>query len=79
MAARCVALAQRASDVKDRAFLLEMAQRWFHLAEFGWDPDQMRAIRVEIGQRLRVEFALPRELTGELAALIARIEERHAE
>jgi hypothetical protein len=78
LAAQCVALAQQSADPTDRAFLLEMAQSWFRLAELNWQTDQWRALQAEIGQALRAEFELPSDPGEHLLGLLTRLDERRA-
>ena len=79
MAAQCLALARQTTDLTDRAFLLEMAQKWFQLAEFGWEATLLRAVQAEIGERLRAQYHLPVDLPEDIFMLLQRLDERHAE
>jgi hypothetical protein len=78
LAAQCVVLAQQASDPKDRIFLLEIAQKWFRLAELEWETDRLRAVQAEIGEALRAQYDLPAELPDQLVTLLMRLDEGHA-
>jgi hypothetical protein len=58
LAAECLELAKRTSDVRARASLVEMAQRWLELAELcehdAWNHTlRLRALQAAIGKELQ--------------------------
>jgi hypothetical protein len=54
LAAFCLAMAERASGLRDRASLLKIAQKWHDLAEIDErDAARLRAVQLEIGRELR--------------------------
>jgi hypothetical protein len=79
LAAECLALAKDISDADVRAFLLAMAQKWLDLAEIderdNWERVlRLRAIQTEIGQALRAEYDLPREVPHRILALLKQLQ-----
>jgi hypothetical protein len=82
LAAECLAVAQRTSDLKLHASLLGMAQRWLDLANAGFNPAEPDAsdkalynlaIQAKIGQGLQSHFELPRQLPHQISALLMQI------
>jgi hypothetical protein len=72
-------MAKRASDVKIRGLLVEMAWKWFDLAELdewnNWEKAwRVCAIRTKIGRELRGQFELPQEMPLPILALLAEID-----
>jgi hypothetical protein len=81
LAAECLAVAKRTSDVGVRASLLEMAQKWLDLAELcEHDPCnqklRLRALQAAIGKELRVHYELPQQLSHQLLALLMQLNEQ---
>jgi hypothetical protein len=77
-AAECLALAQRISDLRVRVYLLEIAQKRIDLAELGEHDTlnealRLRAIQAVIGEQLRVEYELPRELPHSILTLLMQL------
>jgi hypothetical protein len=78
-ASKCLALAKQASDASVRAVLVEMAWKWFDLAELDeWDnwakAWRVRAIQTNIGRELRVHFDLPQEMPPPILARLMQID-----
>jgi hypothetical protein len=82
LAAECLAAAQRTSNLKLRASLLRIAQRWLDLANAEFNPAEPDAsdkalynlgIQAKIGQGLRSHFELPRQLPHQISALLMQI------
>ena len=83
LAAQCLAMAQQTSDLKLRASLLTMAQRWLSLAnaEFNpaepnrWDNTFYRFdIQTKIGRELQTYFEVPHKLPLQLFALLMQFD-----
>ena len=60
-------MAKQASDANIRGLLVEMAWKWFDLAELdewnNWEKAwRVCAIRTKIGRELRGQFELPQEM-----------------
>ena len=75
----CLAMAKQASDVNIRALLVEMAWKWFDLAELdewnNWEKAwRVCAIRTKIGRELRGHFEVPQEMPPPILALLAQID-----
>jgi hypothetical protein len=75
----CLAMAKQASDANIRALLVEMAWKWFDLAELdewnNWERAwRVCAIRTKIGQKLRAQFDLPQEMPPPILALLVQID-----
>jgi len=83
--AECLALAKQSSDTKVRASLLEMAHKWHELPDFGSHQDVWtktfyhRAIQRKIGQELRAQYELPKELPHRILTLLAQRNAQHDE
>jgi hypothetical protein len=78
-AAECLALARQTSDLRVRASLLEIAQKRIDLAELGEHDTsnealRLRALQAAIGEKLRVQFALPRELPHRILTLLVQLD-----
>jgi hypothetical protein len=82
LAAECLAVAQQTSDLKLRASLLGMAQRWLALANAECNPAEPDCsdktfyyfqIQAKIGQELQSHFEVPDQLPPQLAALLMQI------
>jgi hypothetical protein len=76
--AECLAAAKQTSNFRVRAFLVEMAWKWFDLAELDeWDnlhqALSLRAIQTKIGQELRAQYELPYELPHGIVTLLMQI------
>jgi hypothetical protein len=80
-----LALAKQSSDMKVRASLLKMAQKWHEFADFGSNQDVWtktfyhRLIQVKIGQELRAQYELPQEPPHRILTLLAQLNARHDE
>ena len=78
LATECLTLARQTSDAKVRVSLLEMAQRWFTLAELA-ERDaytlllRRRAIQAAIGEELNTLYRVSRCLPPYLLALLAQL------
>jgi hypothetical protein len=75
----CLAMAKQASDANIRGLLVEMAWKWFDLAELdewnNWEKAwRVCAIRTKIGRELRGQFELPQEMPPPILALLAEID-----
>jgi hypothetical protein len=82
-AAECLALAKQSSDLKVRASLLAMAQKWLDLAndEFvshelnAWNKTfYHRAIQTKIGQGLRAQYDLSPDLPQPILTLLTQLD-----
>ena len=73
LAAECLALARQAPDPRDRAFLLDMAQKWLRLAEIGREY-RLHHLPTALGPELRAQFELSLELPSQMRALLTRID-----
>jgi hypothetical protein len=78
LAAECLASARQTSDLRVRASLLEMAQKWIDLAELcehdAWNESlRLRALQAAIGQELRAQYKLPQELTHRILTLLMQL------
>jgi hypothetical protein len=78
LAAECLAAARQASDVRVRASLVEIAQKWLELAELcehdAWSqPLRLRALEAAIGRELRSLYELPGELPHRLLTLLIQL------
>jgi hypothetical protein len=78
-AAECLALAQQISDLGVRTYLLEIAQKRVDLAELGEHDTsnealRLRALQTAIGEKLRVQFELPRELPHRILTLLVQLD-----
>ena len=78
LAAECLTLAQQTSDLQVRASLLEMAQKRIGLAELSehdsWNEAlRLRALQAAIGEELRVQCELPRELPHRILTLLMQL------
>src|SRR4029077_17653724 len=78
-ASECLAMAKQASDANIRALLVEMAWKWFDLAELdewnNWEKAwRVCAIRTKIGRELRAQFNLPQEMPHRIRALLVQID-----
>jgi hypothetical protein len=82
LAAQCLTAAHQSVDAALRAALLGMAQRWLDLANDEYDPaapDALQAaitaqiIQVKLGQKLRAQFDLPRDLPQSMIALLTQL------
>jgi hypothetical protein len=72
-------MAKQASDASVRAVLVEMAWKWFDLAELDeWDnwakAWRVRAIQTNIGRELRVHFDLPQEMPPPILTRLMQID-----
>jgi hypothetical protein len=81
LAAECLELAKRTSDVRVRASLVEMAQRWLDLAELcehdAWNQAlRLRALQAAIGKELRVHFELPQQLPHRILTLLMQLNDQ---
>jgi hypothetical protein len=80
--AECLALAKQSSDMKVRASLLKMAQKWHEFADFGSNQDVWtktfyhRAIQVKIGQELRATYDLPQEISHRMGTLLVQLNDQ---
>jgi hypothetical protein len=79
MAAECLAVAKQTCDLRVRASLLEMAQRWLELAELSEHDGRnealrLRALEAAIGQELRAFYKLPQELPHRLLTLLMQLD-----
>ena len=77
-ASECLAMAKQASDANIRASLVEMAWEWLDLAELDeWDNWEkalrLRAVQTKIGQELRAQYELPKELPHQLLTLLMQL------
>jgi hypothetical protein len=77
-AAECLTLARHTSDLQVRASLLEIAQKRVDLAELSehdpWNEAlRLRALQAAIGEKLRVQFELPRELPHRILTLLMQL------
>lgn len=82
LAAEWLTLARQTSDLPVRASLLEMAQKRIELAELSehgtWNEVlRLRAIQAAIGEQLRVEYELSRELPHRILTLLMQLNERN--
>src|SRR5579872_3422039 len=78
LAFECLSLARQASDDRQRAPLVMMAQRWIEMAERAEHDAYSKALRYRtiqaaIGARLRTAFPLPECLPPHLLALLAQL------
>ena len=78
-ASECLAMGKQASDANIRALLVEMAWKWFDLAELdewnNWEKAwRVCAIRTKIGRELRGHFELHQEMPLPILALLAEID-----
>jgi hypothetical protein len=78
LAAKCLAIAKQTCDLRIRASLLEMAQRWLELAELsehdGWNEAlRLRALQAATGQELQAFYKLPQELPHRLLTLLMQL------
>ena len=82
LAAQCLTAAHQSVDAALRAAHLGMAQRWLDLANDEYvpaAPDALQAaitaqiIQMKLGQRLRVQFDLPRDLPQSMIALLTQL------
>ena len=78
LAADCLSLAQQTSDLRVRASLLDMAQKRISLAELSehdsWNEALcLRALQAAIGEELRVQSELPRELPHRILTLLMQL------
>ena len=81
LAAEWLTLARQTSDLPVRASLLEMAQKRIDLAELSehdiWNEAlRLRALQAAIGEQLRVEYVLPRELPHRILTLLMQLKEQ---
>ena len=85
LAAQCLAFAEHTSDLKVRAKLVAMAQKWLDRAndEFGsheldaWGKTfYHRAIQTKIGQELRAKYDLPQELSHRMRTLLLQLNDQ---
>jgi hypothetical protein len=79
LASECLDLARQMSDLRLRASLLEMAQKWLDLAELcehnAWNEAlRMRAIQAAIGRELQSWYELRHELPPHILALLVELE-----
>jgi hypothetical protein len=83
LAAECLAMAQRTSDLKLRAALLRMAQRWLDLANDEFNPAEPDLggktfynfeLQAKIGQKLQSHFELPVQLSPQLSTLLMQMD-----
>jgi len=80
-AAECLTLARQTSDLQVRAALLEIAQKRIDLAE-GSEHDawnealRLRAFQAAIGEQLRAQYELPRELPHRILTLLMQLKEQ---
>src|SRR5712691_4496858 len=78
LASDCLTLARQTSDLGVRASLLEMAQKRIDLAELSehdaWNEAlRLRALQAAIGEKLRVQYELPRELPHCILTLLMQL------
>ena len=78
-AAECLALAQQISDLRVRVYLLEIAQKRIDLAELSehdiWnEATRLRALQTALGEKLRVQLELPRELPHRILTLLMQLD-----
>jgi hypothetical protein len=71
-------MAKQASDANIRALLVEMAWKWFDLAEpaerNNWEKAwRVCAIRTKIGRELRAQFDVPQEMPHRILTLLMQI------
>jgi hypothetical protein len=81
LAAECLILARQTSDLGVRASLLEMAQKRIDLAELSeheaWNEVlRLRSLQAAIGEKLRVQYELPRELPHCMLTLLMQLNTR---
>ena len=83
LAAKCLSLAQQTPDLRLRASLLTMAQRWLALANAEFNPAApdmsdktlyTLVIQTKIGRELRSHFELPRQLPHQISALLTQVD-----
>ena len=79
LAAECLTLARQTSDLHVRTSLLEMAQQRLDLAELSehdaWNEAlRLRALQEAIGEKLRVQYKLPRELPHWILTLLIQLD-----
>ena len=79
LAAECLALARQTSDLRVRASLLDMAQKRIGLAEISeydtWNEAlRLRALQAAIGEKLRAQYELPRELPHWALTLLMQLD-----
>jgi hypothetical protein len=84
LAAERLIFAKQMADWRTRASVLGMAQRWLDLAEFHDDDAldkalRLRAIQTKIGQELRAQYELPKELPHQLLTLLMQLNAQHDE
>jgi hypothetical protein len=80
-AAECLTLARQTSDLQVRAALLEIAQKRIDLAEVSehdaWNEALcLRAFQAAIGEQLRAQYELPRELPHRILTLLMQLKEQ---
>jgi hypothetical protein len=78
MAAECLVVAKQTSDLRVRASLLELAQKWVDLAELSEHagPSEgpgLGACEAAIGAELRTLYKPPRSLPPRLFALLIQL------
>jgi hypothetical protein len=78
-AAECLALAQQISDLRVRVYLLEIAQKRIDLADLSehdtWNEAvRLRALQAAIGEQLRAQHELPRELPHRILTLLMQLD-----
>ena len=72
-------MARQTSDLRVRASLLEIAQKRIDVAELGEHDTsnealRLRALQAAIGEKLRVQFELPRELPHRILTLLVQLD-----
>ena len=83
LAAQCLAIARQTADLKLRASLLTMAQRWLSLANAEFNPGEPDLwdrtfyhfeIQAKIGRELQSYFEVPYQLPLQLSALLMQFD-----
>jgi hypothetical protein len=74
----CLAVAKRISDVRVRASLVEMAQKWLDFAELcehdAWSHTlRLHLLQAAIGNELREQYELPQKLPHQFLALLMQL------
>jgi hypothetical protein len=74
LAAQCLAVAKQTDDVQVRTTLVEMAQRWFELAQRAEQESRnLRVLQAAIGQELRTLYAVPHHLPHKVLAVLIQL------